>query len=383
MELFERLLHKKRKKWSDRMLFQKNNYYSEMNGIMEYVKGTLEGKEMTCPKSKYEIHNRVIDQINKLLKHEKQMSVTTREVLEVASSISSFAKKLTHMSDQLIEFANNMEEVSESNFSIVEETNATMKEVTETIDVVANTLNTLKNESEIFADKNNDSVILLQEVSEIKDNVIDDNFHMNLEIEQLVELTTEVGKIVDSVQAIANQTNLLALNASIEAARAGEQGRGFSVVADEVRNLADDTKKNLEGMRNFVDKIYVAANEGKESMNRTIESTNQMSRKIDLVSETIDGNIRMMRGLVSSVTRINESMQEVKTSALEINKTMETSSSDAQRLKDMTQNIHQDAIQSVDFARSIADIDDKLSVIATDLSEGLRLEGIPVNMGSN
>lgn len=383
MELFERLLHKKRKKWSDRMLFQKNNYYSEMNSIMEYVEGTLEGKEMTCPKSKYGIHNRVIDQFKKLLKHEKQVSVTAREVLEVASSISSFAIKLTHMSDQLIKFANNMEEVSESNFSIVEETNATMKEVTETIDVVANTLNTLKNESEIFADKNNDSVILLQEVSEIKDNVIDDNFHMNLKIEQLVELTTEVGKIVDSVQAIANQTNLLALNASIEAARAGEQGRGFSVVADEVRNLADDTKKNLEGMRNFVDKIYVAANEGKESMNRTIESTNQMSRKIDLVSETIDGNIRMMRGLVSSVTRINESMQEVKTSALEINKTMETSSSDAQRLKDMTQNIHQDAIQSVDFARSIADIDDKLSVIATDLSEGLRLEGIPVNMGSN
>ena len=62
---------------------------------------------------------------------------------------------------------------------------------------------------------------------------------------------------------------------------------------------------------------------------------------------------------------------------------MKTSSSDAQRLKVMTQNIHQDAIQSVDFARSIADIDDKLSVIATDLSEGLRLEGIPVNMGSN
>lgn len=383
MELFERLLHKKRKKWSDRMLFQKNNYYSEMNGIMEYVKGTLEGKEMTCPKSKYEIHNRVIDQINKLLKHEKQMSVTTREVLEVASSISSFAIKLTHMSDQLIEFASNMEEVSESNSTIVEETNVTMKEVAETIDVVANTLDTLKNESEIFADKNNDSVILLREVSEIKENVIDDNFHMNLKIEQLVELTTEVGKIVDSVQAIANQTNLLALNASIEAARAGEQGRGFSVVADEVRNLADDTKKNLEGMRNFVDKIYMAANEGKESMNRTIDSTNQMSKKIDIVSETIDGNIRMMRGLVSSVTRINESMQEVKTSALEINKTMKTSSSDAQRLKVMTQNIHQDAIQSVDFARSIADIDDKLSVIATDLSEGLRLEGIPVNMGSN
>lgn len=115
----------------------------------------------------------------------------------------------------------------------------------------------------------------------------------------------------------------------------------------------------------------MAANEGKESMNRTIDSTNQMSRKIDLVSETIDGNIKMMRELVSSVTQINESMQDVKTSALEINKTMKTSSSDAQRLKVMTQNIHQDAIQSVDYARNISIIDDKLSAIATDLENVL------------
>ncbi len=75
-------------------------------------------------------------------------------------------------------------------------------------------------------------------------------------------ILNKVNDIVNGVGAIAEQTNLLTLNASIEAARAGENGRGFAVVADEIRKLADDTKKNLEGMKLFVNSIQDAAKDG-------------------------------------------------------------------------------------------------------------------------
>ena len=115
------------------MIFRKKKLCSEMNCIMKYVVNAISGNETECPMSNYGIHNRVIEQFQKLLKNEKRMSVAAKEVLDVSSSISSFDVEMKHISGQLIGVASEMEEVSESNLAIVEETNATMNEVTATV----------------------------------------------------------------------------------------------------------------------------------------------------------------------------------------------------------------------------------------------------------
>ncbi|MBW5469390.1 globin-coupled sensor protein [Brevibacillus formosus] len=74
------------------------------------------------------------------------------------------------------------------------------------------------------------------------------------EMNAMEENAEKIQGIVEVVTAIAEQTNLLALNAAIEAARAGEQGRGFAVVADEVRKLAEQTKKSVFGVRELIEK---------------------------------------------------------------------------------------------------------------------------------
>ncbi|SNT18842.1 methyl-accepting chemotaxis sensory transducer [Anaerovirgula multivorans] len=344
----------------------------EAECIVKYVEDSLRGNEVTSPDVKYPLHNRVLTHFEKLLANEKKMSRSAKEILNIASSLSSFDVGMSHISYQLMDFAAEMASLSESNLAIVEQTTASMNQVNQSIDSTLETLNSLSKESELLAQKNDESIDRLQEVQALKDNVVEDTGIMSNKIQQLVTLATEVDKIVDSVETIAEQTNLLALNAAIEAARAGEHGRGFAVVAEEVRKLADDTKKNLEGMRQFVVHIQGAAKDGKESMDRTLISTGEMSKKIEIVSETVSENMEMHKGVIMDVGAINQAMEGIKIAAEEINQAMEVSSSDAERLSYMTQSIHKDATDSVEFAKQISKIDEELSNIVTDMFGGLR-----------
>ena len=177
--------------------------------------------------------------------------------------------------------------------------------------------------------------------------------------------------IVESVQKIANQTNLLSLNASIEAARAGEQGRGFAVVADQVRVLADDTKAQLESMKEFVVKIYEATQHGTDAMERSLSSIDEMSVKIDMVSQTVGGNIDMLKEVTDSVADISDRMQNIRNATAEVNKAMEQCSKDAEQITHVTKIVSEDARESVSYAKTVETIDNNLTDTVTYMYKGI------------
>ncbi|HHX62741.1 MAG TPA: chemotaxis protein [Epulopiscium sp.] len=344
----------------------------EVQGILSYLDTMLAGGHVEPPTVTHPEHINILNYFERLLANEKDTSVTAKEILNIVSSLSSFDVGMSHISSQLTDFAREMATLSESNLAIVEQTTAGMSEVKESIDQTAVTLESLATESETLAQKNDESISLLEDVQSLKEDVLKNTTVMNTKIQQLAQLATEVGKIVNSVQTIAEQTNLLALNATIEAARAGENGRGFAVVATEIRKLADDTKKNLEGMEQFVGHIHIAAEESITSLDSTLLSTNQMSDKIVTVYDTVTVNVDMLKHVIQDVDDIHVSMRGIKRSADEIDQAMESSSSDAERLSHMTTHIHDEAIASVEYANKISLIDNELSQIASNMFTNLK-----------
>lgn len=120
---------------------------------------------------------------------------------------------------------------------------------------------------------------------------VEGNLQKELELSnQLNNLTHEaeqVRVVLEVIKDIAEQTNLLALNAAIEAARAGEHGRGFSVVADNVRTLAERTQKSLTEIDTTINVVVQAISDVSDSMNSNVQSVQNLSEKTQNTESSI------------------------------------------------------------------------------------------------
>ncbi|MBP3488588.1 MAG: methyl-accepting chemotaxis protein [Roseburia sp.] len=123
----------------------------------------------------------------------------------------------------------------------------------------------------------------------------------------------EIAEFVSDIQNIASQTNLLSLNASIEAARAGEHGRGFSVVASEIRGLADDSAKTAEEIQKIIEEISVYSRSAIQKVEEAegisegqMESAKHTTSAFHQMNEIMEGLIESMQQVTRDVDEMNQ-----------------------------------------------------------------------------
>jgi len=124
----------------------------------------------------------------------------------------------------------------------------------------------------------------------------------------LAEQAQAIGEIISAVNEIAEQTNLLALNAAIEASRAGEHGRGFTVVATEIKALAEQSKKATTEIRQILGDIQKATNgavlateQGAKSVNEALRTVHKAGATITTLADTIGESAQAASQITASV----------------------------------------------------------------------------------
>lgn len=191
----------------------------------------------------------------------QEIREASRQVNEGAEQVSITAQTL---SEGALEQSGSIEELSEF-----------IREVSQQVRANAKNADTANNLTVIFSNMVESSKLQMMELLRAMDNID--------------ACSSDIGKIISDIDAIAEQTNLLALNAAIEAARAGEAGKGFAVVADEVRKLSAQSSEAAQKTDKLIKDSIQAVKDGKKladnTANNLLNVVNEVKKSTEVINQ--------------------------------------------------------------------------------------------------
>lgn len=306
--------------------------------------------------------------IKNLIKNVQNESNICEEAIEdVKDNVNKLNSSIEDVSASTQELSAGMEETAAS----AEEMEATAQEIQKAVESIAkNSQNGVAKVVEI----NKRAIHTKESVNEAQIKANDILLITKKELEKAIENSKVVEKISalsEAIMQITNQTNLLALNASIEATRAGEAGRGFSVVAEEIRKLAEESKNAVTGIQSIVDKVTTSVDELSNSSNKLLHFvSNDVQNDYNTLIDVADKYSEDAKFVDSLVTEFSSTSEELLASIQDVLKTISGVSQAAGEGASGTTDIAQKVTEITSKSNNILELTKK----SNDSSERLKEE---------
>jgi methyl-accepting chemotaxis protein len=311
--------------------------------------------------------NQMTEGICTLIGNVKQSSDTINKTsVSIASMSDQTANAIGDISKTIDQVASGSSEQARDIENGVSELQALVSKLQQ----ISNQAQSMNKISKNTDEMTKDGLVVMDMLSTKSLDTEDASDKIEVAVKDMSEASGNIKAITNSINEISEQTNLLALNAAIEAARAGEAGKGFSIVADEIRKLAEQSTLATKDIEVLIDKVedkskvaVKAVSEAKTTIKEQGDAVNKTKTTFKDIAEAINNLVIMINGIQLSVENINKdkdsimekmqnlsaiseetaaSTEEVSAATEEVAASMDEFRNNANNLKGLSENLESD-----------------------------------------